>query len=48
MEKNDQETTNRNWKVVAGTAAATGAATVSVAIGIVLYAVWQWFRNPIF
>lgn len=43
-----EEKTGRNWKIVAGTAAAAGAATVSAAIGVVLYAVYRWFRNPVF
>jgi hypothetical protein len=48
MKTEKEEKTGRNWKVVAGVAAATGAATVSTVIGVVLYAMWSWFRNPIF
>ena len=45
MKKEKEEKTGRNWKVVAGVAAATGAATVSTAVGIVAYAFWRMLRN---
>jgi hypothetical protein len=40
-----EEKAGRNWKIVAGVAMASGAATVSTAIGIAAYAFWRMLRD---
>jgi hypothetical protein len=45
MKTEKEEKPNRNWKIVAGTAAATGAATVGAVISFVAYVFWRGWQG---